>query len=93
MDIIMNAQMAQCGHNFCFNCIFAWVSKNKQCPACRCELTQAPTLNLSLVEQVETFIHSMGKNVEALAHVKRLRSSKGKFKSSCNRCDALTLLF
>ena len=41
---------AECGHSFCYDCIYQWFSNKVNCPTCRHEIENKPTLNLQLKE-------------------------------------------
>ncbi|KAK6455703.1 associated with histones/Spt16/Pob3 [Scheffersomyces xylosifermentans] len=39
---------AECGHSFCYDCLFTWFQNKMNCPTCRHEITIKPSLNLHL---------------------------------------------
>lgn len=44
--------MTQCGHNYCYDCLFAWFESNAEeelsCPQCRASVINTPSLNSAL---------------------------------------------
>ena len=38
----------ECGHSFCFTCIYSWLNKNQSCPYCRVEIDNIGNLELVL---------------------------------------------
>lgn len=42
--------ISECGHSFCYECLFSWFENKVNCPTCRHELDKVPVLNLKLME-------------------------------------------
>lgn len=40
--------LCSCGHSFCYGCLNSWFQTKLNCPTCRTELNEPPTLNIQL---------------------------------------------
>jgi len=38
MEEIVKIGRTNCGHEFCFMCLYNWLKKSKTCPICRCQI-------------------------------------------------------
>lgn len=57
---IMHAPfITECGHSFCYECLFAWFENKMNCPTCRHELEHLPVLNLKLKEVSKSLFDMM----------------------------------
>uniref|UniRef100_A0A2M4AWP8 RING-type E3 ubiquitin transferase n=1 Tax=Anopheles triannulatus TaxID=58253 RepID=A0A2M4AWP8_9DIPT len=50
MDTIHDVSVAQCGHLFCWQCIFSWLDQRQVCPICR------DTIKKSRIVRLQNFI-------------------------------------
>ncbi|ETN62049.1 peroxin 10 [Anopheles darlingi] len=52
MDKIQEVSVAQCGHLFCWQCIFSWLDQRQVCPICR------DTIKKSRIVRLQNFVIS-----------------------------------
>lgn len=38
----------ECGHSFCYNCVYSWFENKLNCPTCRTQIESKPILNVHL---------------------------------------------
>lgn len=65
-----------CGHTFCYGCLNAWFENKINCPTCRCELPQPPTLNIQLKEISNNITETIVDSLEDNVHKKTLEEAK-----------------
>ena len=79
-----NLGRLDCGHEFCFTCIYNWLQTNKKCPICRSEninLVKIIDSKFSIknfnLENSETFRDNYGtKVVKIINIIKKIKQSK-----------------
>lgn len=52
----------ECGHSFCYDCIYQWFSNKINCPTCRHDIENKPILNIHLKEICHKIIESIIEN-------------------------------
>lgn len=68
--------LAQCGHSFCYSCLNAWFETKVNCPTCRKDLEEAPTLNIQLKEMSNSITELIIDTLEDGLHREELRKAK-----------------
>lgn len=48
LEVMLVPFMCACGHSFCYRCLNSWFENKLNCPTCRTELKEPPTLNIHL---------------------------------------------
>ncbi|KAJ3089529.1 E3 ubiquitin ligase [Quaeritorhiza haematococci] len=64
LDYMSNPHVVECGHSYCFDCLFIWLSKTRKCPTCRQDVERKPVLNLSLMDQIESHVQFLPQDDE-----------------------------
>ena len=57
LDMIVQPFTVQCGHDFCYCCLYQWFNSNRSCPECRAESVLDPSpagfnIFIELVEDI-----------------------------------------
>jgi hypothetical protein len=58
-EIMASPHNLECGHAFCFECVFAWFKKSQTCPICRKGISTIPSISWSLQEQIEMLTENL----------------------------------
>ncbi len=53
LDIYSIPHILECGHSYCFLCLWSWLGINKKCPECRIPVMNKPIRNLALENTIE----------------------------------------
>ncbi|KAF9116705.1 hypothetical protein BGX27_000087 [Mortierella sp. AM989] len=59
VDYFSSPFTVECGHTFCYTCLYSWLEIHKSCPTCRTKLLRRPTLSFNIREQVQSSISSL----------------------------------
>jgi hypothetical protein len=75
MELLSEPHLVQCGHSFCFECIYLWLKTSKKCPACRAVVRQPPSLNLGLRDEVDAVVETLpvGQRVKILEMMEKMK--------------------